>query len=119
LRTKVTSINSIADFNMDQSVELEISFYCECAIFNGHYHDFSNSCESNASNLEIMENEIDEDNLQKMRRRIFDEMERKRVSFLQWKRVTNIIRNNKNKGHPLHYKEDQEHKEALTKGGSI
>ena len=64
---------------MDQSVELEISFYCECAICNGHYHDFSNSYESNAANLEIMENEIEEDNLQEMRRRIFDEMVRKRV----------------------------------------
>jgi hypothetical protein len=54
---------------MDQSFELEISFYCDCAICNGRYHDFSNSYESNAANLEIVENK--EDNL--------DEMERKRA----------------------------------------
>ena len=54
LRTKVTSINNIADFNMDQSVELNISFYFECSVCNGRYHDFSNSYENKESNLEIM-----------------------------------------------------------------
>jgi hypothetical protein len=64
---------------MDQSVELEISLYCECAICNGDYHDFSNSYESNAANLGIMGNKIEEENIREMRRRIFDEMVRKRV----------------------------------------
>ena len=64
---------------MNESVELEISFYYECAICNGHYHDFSNSYESYAANLKIMGNEIEEDNLREMRWRIFDEMVRKRV----------------------------------------
>ena len=64
---------------MDQRVELEKSFYCECSICNVRYHDFSNSYESNAANLEIKGNEIEEDNLREMRRRIFDEMVRKRV----------------------------------------
>jgi hypothetical protein len=73
------SNNNIADYNMGQYVELEISFYCECAICNGPYHDFSNSYESNAANLEIKGNEIEEDNLREMRRRIFDEIVRKRV----------------------------------------
>ena len=62
---------------MDQSFELEISFYCDCEICKGHYHDFSNSYESNAANLETVENGIDEDDLEEMRRRILDEMERK------------------------------------------
>jgi tRNA A37 methylthiotransferase MiaB len=106
---------------MDQSVELEIYFYCECAICNGHYHDFSNSYESNAANLEIMENEIEDDNLQEMRRRIFDESVRKWVGSSVFAVVEGDQYHKKqySKGYPLNYKEDQEHKEALTKGGSI
>jgi len=61
---------------MDQSFELEISFYCDCAICKGHYHDFSNSYYSNAANLEITGNEIDEDDLEEMRRRILNKMDR-------------------------------------------
>jgi len=45
---------------MDENIEIEISFYCDCIICKGHYHDLTNFYKSNTINLEQVNIRIDE-----------------------------------------------------------
>jgi hypothetical protein len=50
---------------MNENIE-KISFYCDCSICKGCYHDFTNSYESNAVTLEHMDSGNHKDkNIQK------------------------------------------------------
>ena len=51
---------------MDDNIEIEVSFYCHYNISKGHYHDFTNSYESNAINLEYRDFRINEMNLEEI-----------------------------------------------------
>ena len=57
-------------------IELEISFFCDCSICKGHYHDFEHSNDSTTACLDSVDIGIDEKNLEEMRRRIINDMER-------------------------------------------
>ena len=60
---------------MSEQVELEISFYCNCSICKGHFHDFEYSHEPTEC-LDSIEAETDEKNLEETRRKIICDMER-------------------------------------------
>jgi hypothetical protein len=60
---------------MSEQVELEISFYCNCSICKGHFHDFEHSQEPTEC-LDCIEAETDEKNLEETRRKIIRDMER-------------------------------------------
>jgi hypothetical protein len=60
---------------MNEQIELEISFYCDCSICKGQYHDFEYSHEATAC-LDSIEAGIDEKNQEEMRRKILHDTER-------------------------------------------
>jgi hypothetical protein len=60
---------------MSEQVELEISFYCDCSICKGHFHDFEYSHEPTAC-LDSIEAVIKVKNLEEMRRKIICDTER-------------------------------------------
>jgi hypothetical protein len=64
---------------MDDNIEIEVSFYCDYNISKGHYHDFTNSYESNRINLEYRDFRINEMNLEEIN---WNRMERN--SFIDW-----------------------------------
>jgi hypothetical protein len=48
------------------NIEIEVSFYSDCIICKGHYHDFTSLFESNAINLENGDFRINEMNVEEM-----------------------------------------------------
>jgi hypothetical protein len=66
---------------MDENFEIKISLYFDCVIRKGHYHDFTNSYESDAINLEHVNIKINEVNLKEVRRKILNEMNSKRMEI--------------------------------------